>query len=60
MLAFLPVFVLLATVPKYLSDDQRRIADIPCRGRLRSAATNRFDICPAHLKINVKNLRVQS
>ena len=37
--------------PRYLSDDLRCIADIPSRGRLRSAATNRFDIRPARLKI---------
>ena len=37
--------------PRYLSDDLRRIADIPSRGRLRSAATNRLDIRPARLKI---------
>ena len=39
------------TMPRYLSDDLRRIADIPSRSRLRPAATNRLDIHPARLKI---------
>ena len=39
------------TAPRYLSDDLRRIDDIPSRGRLRSAATNRLDIRPPRLKI---------
>jgi hypothetical protein len=34
--------------------DLRRIADIPSRGRLRSAATSRLDIRPVHLKMGVR------
>jgi hypothetical protein len=40
--------------PRYLSDDLRRIADFPSRGRLRSAATNRLDIRPARLKMGYR------
>jgi hypothetical protein len=37
--------------PMFFSDDLRRIADIPSRGRQRSAATNWLDIHPARLKM---------
>ena len=50
-IAVLTFLALHRTAPRYLSDNLRRIADIPSRGRLRSAATNRLDIRPARLKI---------
>ena len=43
-IAVLTFLALYRTAPRYLSDNLRRIADIPSRGRLRSAATNRLDI----------------
>jgi hypothetical protein len=48
-IAVLTFRALHRTSPRYLSDDLRRIADIPCRGRLRSTATNQLDIHPARL-----------
>jgi hypothetical protein len=42
--AVLTFRMLHRTAPRCVSDDLRRIADIPSRGRLRSAATNWLDI----------------
>jgi hypothetical protein len=42
---------LIVRRPGYPSDDPRRIADIPSRGRLWSSATNQLGIRPARLKI---------
>jgi hypothetical protein len=36
--------------PDYLSSELRRIADIPIRRRLRSAASGRLEVPPTHLK----------
>jgi hypothetical protein len=49
-IAVLTYRALHGLAPGYLSSDLRRIADIPARRRLRSAATNRLDVRRARLK----------
>jgi hypothetical protein len=49
-LAVLTFRALHDLAPDYLSSELRRIADIPTRRRLRSAASGRLDVPPTHLK----------
>jgi hypothetical protein len=49
-LAVLTFRALHGLAPDYLSSELRRIADIPTRRRLRSAASGRLEVPPTHLK----------
>jgi hypothetical protein len=49
-IAVLTFRALYGMAPSYFSADWHRIADIPSRRRLRSAATSRLDVRPARLK----------